>query len=80
VFNPSEPIPVGSIVVFKVYGNSDSSAARHVALYAGNAGGYHWLTHVGNERGPEMITVENMGFGSTPEIPVEIITPPISFE
>lgn len=80
VFNPSEPIPVGSVVVFKVYGASDNSAARHVTLYAGNAGGYHWLTHVGNERGPEMITVENMGFGSTPEIPVKIITPPISFE
>ncbi len=78
-FNPSEPIPVGSIVVFKVYGSSDSSAARHVTIYAGYAGGYHWLTHVGNERGPEMITIENMGFGSTPEIPVEVITCPIDF-
>lgn len=76
-FNPSETIPVGSIVVFKVYGASDSSSARHVTIYAGYAGGYHWLTHVGNERGPEMITVENMGFGSTPEIPVEVITCPI---
>ena len=76
-FTPSETIPVGSIVVFKVYGTSDSSQARHVAIYAGYAGGYHWLTHVGNERGPEMITIENMGFGSTPEIPVEIITCPI---
>ena len=76
-FNPSETIPVGSIVVFKVYGTSDSSAARHVTIYAGYAGGYHWLTHVGNERGPEMITIENMGFGSTPEIPVEVITCPI---
>ncbi len=78
-FNPSETIPVGSIVVFKVYGASDNSAARHVTIYAGYAGGYHWLTHVGNERGPEMITVENMGFGSTPEIPVEVITCPINF-
>ncbi len=78
-FSPSEDIPIGSVVVFKVYGASDSSAARHVTLYAGYAGGYHWLTHVGNERGPEMITIENMGFGSTPEIPVEVITPPIDF-
>lgn len=77
-FTPSETIPVGSIVVFKVYGASDSSAARHVTIYAGYAGGYHWLTHVGNERGPEMITIENMGFGSTPEIPVEVITCPIN--
>ncbi|MBE7092939.1 MAG: hypothetical protein E7365_07170 [Clostridiales bacterium] len=76
-FTPSETIPVGSIVVFKVYGASDSSQARHVSIYAGYAGGYHWLTHVGNERGPEMITVENMGFGSTAEIPVEVITCPI---
>ena len=79
-FTPDEPIPVGSIVVFKVYGASDRSNARHVAIYAGNAGGYHWLTHVGNDRGPEMITVERMGFGSTPEIPLEIITPPLKFE
>ena len=79
-FKPDETIPVGSVVVFKVAGSADSSNARHVTLYAGYAGGYHWLTHVGNDRGPEMITVENMGFGSTPEVPVEVITPPIYFE
>ena len=79
-FTPAEKIPVGSVVVFKVAGSADSSVARHVTLYAGYVGGYHWLTHVGNERGPEMITIENMGFGSTPEVPVEIITPPIYFE
>lgn len=38
------------------------------------------MTHVGNERGPEMITIERMGFSSTPEVPLEVITPPISFE
>lgn len=80
VFNPDESIPVGSIIVFKVYGASDSADARHVGIYAGHAGGYHWMTHVGNERGPEMITIERMGFSSTPEVPLEIITPPISFE
>ena len=80
VFHPNESIPIGSIVVFKVYGASDSSNARHVGIYAGYAGGYHWMTHVGNERGPEMITIERMGFSSTPEIPLEVITPPISFE
>lgn len=84
-FTPHEEIPVGSIVVFKVAGASDSSNARHVAIYAGRAGCgdepvYNWLTHVGNERGPEMITIEHMGYGSTPEVPLEIITPPISFE
>ncbi|MBR2861494.1 MAG: SH3 domain-containing protein [Clostridia bacterium] len=78
-FSASESIPIGSIVVFKLAGSSDSSHARHVALYAGYAGGYNWLTHVGNERGPEMITIEHMGYGSTPEVPVEIITPPIDF-
>ncbi len=80
VFRPEESIPVGSIVVFKVFGAADSAAARHVGIYAGHAGGYHWMTHVGNERGPEMITIERMGFSSTPEIPLEIITPPVSFE
>ena len=79
-FTPDEEIPIGSIVVFKEVGRSDSAPARHVTIYAGHAGGYHWLTHVGNERGPEMITIENMGFGSTPEIPLMVITPPISFE
>lgn len=78
-FTPSEPIPIGSIVIFKEYNKADSAPARHVTIYAGNAGGYNWLTHVGNERGPEMITVENMGFGSTPELPLLVITPPISF-
>jgi|GEM_PF-1469551 SH3 domain protein len=80
VFHPDESIPIGSIVVFKVYGASDSADARHVGIYAGYAGGYHWMTHVGNERGPEMITIERMGFSSTPEVPLEVITPPISFE
>ncbi len=78
-FTPSEPIPIGSIVIFKEYNKPDSAPARHVTIYAGKAGGYNWLTHVGNERGPEMITVENMGFGSTPELPMLVITPPISF-
>lgn len=80
VFHPKESIPIGSIVVFKVHGASDSAEARHVGIYAGYAGGYHWMTHVGNERGPEMITIERMGYSSTPEVPLEIITPPVSFD
>ena len=80
IFTAHEPIPIGSIVVFKLAGSSDSSIAKHVAIYQGNAGGYNWMTHVGNDRGPEMITIEQMGYGSTPEVPVEIITTPIYFE
>ena len=76
VFDPHEEIPIGSVVIFKVYNAADSASARHVGIYAGHAGGYHWMTHVGNERGPEMITMERMGYSSTPEIPLEIITPP----
>lgn len=76
VFDPHEEIPIGSVVIFKVYNASDGASARHVGIYAGHAGGYHWMTHVGNERGPEMITMERMGYSSTPEIPLEIITPP----
>lgn len=79
VFKPAETVPTGSIVVFKKYGASDWADARHVCIYAANAGGYHWMTHVGNERGPEMVTIEHMGFSGTPEVPLEIITPPISF-
>lgn len=75
-FTPEQEIPVGSLVVFKVHDKPDSANARHVAIYAGHAGGYHWMTHVGNERGPEMITIERMGFGSTPELPLMIVTPP----
>ncbi len=79
-FTENEPIPVGSIVIFKVYGAPDSNDARHVAIYQGYAGGYHWMTHVGNERGPEMVTIEHMGFSSTAEVPLEIITTPFYLE
>lgn len=78
-FEPDEDIPIGSIMIYKVAGASDSANARHVGIYAGNKGGYHWMTHVGNDRGPEMITVERMGYSSTREIVLKVITPPIDF-
>lgn len=78
-FEPDEDIPIGSIMVYKVAGASDSANARHVGIYAGCKGGYHWMTHVGNDRGPEMITVERMGYSSTREIVLKVITPPIEF-
>lgn len=76
-FEPEEDVPIGSIMVYKMASASNSANARHVGIYAGCKGGYHWMTHVGNERGPEMITVERMGYSSTREIVMEVITPPV---
>ncbi len=78
-FSVDEEIPIGSIVIFKMADVPDTANARHVAIYAGKAGGYYWMTHVGNERGPEMVTMERMGFSSTAELPLEIISTPIKF-
>ena len=79
-FEPEEDVPIGSIMVYKMANASNSAAARHVGIYAGCKGGYHWMTHVGNERGPEMITVERMGYSSTREIVMEVITPPVALD
>ena len=49
-------LKIGDVVVFE-----NGSTYPHVALYAGTYGGRHFLTHVGNERGPEFSTIEGMG-------------------
>lgn len=52
-FNPSEELPIGSLVVFK---SIEEGGIAHVALYAGYYNGQYFLTHVGNDRGPEIST------------------------
>lgn len=50
----------GDIIIF---GNSTNSHV-HTAIYAGTYNGTHFVIHVGNERGPEISTVEGMGHSS----------------
>ena len=59
-FTPKGKIVPGDIVIFK---NADTDSVwtdAHVALYAGYYNGKHFLTHVGNSRGPEIVTVESV--------------------
>lgn len=70
-FSPSESIPIGSLVSFK----DSSGAIKHVAIYAGAYDGKHFITHVGNERGPEFCTIEGMTKGGSPQVVNQIVTP-----
>lgn len=73
-FVPSEPIPIGALVVFKHIPTGDIA---HVAVYAGYYGGQHWVTHVGNDRGPEFCTIVGMSKGDYPEAVVQVVYPDI---
>lgn len=73
-FTPAEEIPLGSLVIFK---NISTGAVAHVAIYAGTYNGKHFVTHVGNERGPEISTIEGMSKGSSPEAVVQVVVPKI---
>ena len=73
-FTPAEEIPLGSLIVFK---SISSGAVAHVAVYAGTYNGKHFVTHVGNERGPEISTIEGMSKGSSPEAVVQVVVPDI---
>ena len=50
----------GDVIIF---GNS-TNIHVHIAIYAGTYSGQHFIIHVGNERGPEISTVEGMGHAS----------------
>ena len=78
-FNPDKEIPIGSIMVFCKTGqkNQEDPRGGHVALYAGYKNGYHWVTHVGNDNGPEFCAVERMNCDPIdPHWPLDIITLP----
>jgi uncharacterized surface anchored protein len=49
-------LKIGDVVVFE-----NGGSYPHVAIYAGYYGGRHFITHVGNDRGPEFSTIEGMG-------------------
>lgn len=76
-FNPSENIPIGSIVIFRD-ARYESDRGSHAAIYAGYANGYNWIYHVGNENGPEFCAIERVLFGPDPQWPIMVITPPSS--
>ena len=71
-FASSETIPIGSLVVFK---NISSGTIAHIAIYAGYYNGNHFITHVGNDRGPEFCTVSGMSKGGSPQVVASITAP-----
>lgn len=73
-FTPSEEIPIGSVIIFK---HKTTGEIAHLALYAGYYAGKHFVTHVGNERGPEISTVEGMSKSSYPEVVTQVVVPKI---
>lgn len=73
-FTPSEEIPIDSLIIFK---HKTTGEIAHLALYAGYYAGKHFVTHVGNERGPEISTVEGMSKGSYPEVVTQVVVPKI---
>lgn len=50
----------GDIIIF---GNASTPTA-HIAAYAGTYKGTHFIIHVGNDRGPEISSIEGMGHSS----------------
>ena len=74
-FTPAEEIPIGSLIIFK---HKTTGEIAHLALYAGYYAGKHFVTHVGNERGPEISTVEGMSKGDYPETVTQVIVPAVS--
>ena len=71
-FSANEEIPIGSLIVFKHIPTGDIA---HVAIYAGKYDGKNFVTHTGNDRGPEISTIEGMSKGSYPEAVVQIVVP-----
>lgn len=71
-FTALENIPIGSLIIFK---SVSTGAINHVALYAGAYDGKHFVTHVGNSRGPEFCTITGMSKGSSPQVATQIVTP-----
>lgn len=71
-FVAKEDIPIGSLVVFKSISNG---SIAHVALFAGYYDGTYFVTHVGNNRGPEISSIDGMVKGGNPEAVAQIVVP-----
>lgn len=74
-FTPDEEIPIGSLIILCDWYNR-SDWCSHICIYAGKKNGYHWVTHVGNENGPEFCAVERMNRKPHPQWPIAVITTP----
>lgn len=72
---PEEEIPIGSLIFLCDWYNR-TNWSTHVSIYAGKVNGYHWVTHVGNENGPELCAIERMNRNPHPQWMLAIITPP----
>lgn len=71
-FTADEEIPIGSLIVFTA-----SGTVSHVGLYAGKYNGKNFITHVGNSRGPEIITLEGLSKNGAAELVSSVIVPEI---
>lgn len=71
-FVPSESIPIGSLIIFK---DIPDGGIAHVAVYAGYYNGIHFVTHVGNDRGPEFSSIVGMSKSDYPEAVAQIVVP-----
>lgn len=71
-FTADEEIPIGSLIVFNASGK-----VSHVGLYAGKYNGKNFITHVGNSRGPEIITLEGLSKNGSAELVSSVIVPEI---
>lgn len=74
-FTPEEEIPIGSLIFLCDWYNR-TNWSTHVSIYAGTVNGYHWVTHVGNENGPELCAIERMNRLPHPQWMLAVITPP----
>ena len=72
-FTAEEEIPIGSLIVFTASGK-----VSHVGLYAGKYNGKNFITHVGNIRGPEIITLEGLSKNGAAELVSSVIVPPFT--
>lgn len=72
---PEEDIPIGSLIFLCDWYNR-TNWSTHVSIYAGKVNGYHWVTHVGNENGPELCAIERMNRLPHPQWMLAIVTPP----
>lgn len=74
-FDPFEEIPIGSLICLQDWYNRNGHCT-HICIYAGKVNGYHWVTHVGNENGPEFCAIERMNRKPHPQWPLAVITTP----
>ena len=71
-FTPAEEIPIGSLICYETISTGRIS---HVAIYAGYYEGNHFVTHVGNEKGPTISVVDNSTKGDDPQRVALVIVP-----